>query len=74
MAKSENKEKKEVPTALKGMRDFIGDEHHKYQGFFEKAAEVALYYGFQPIDVPVLAALQHGTEQVRAQADFIYAL
>ncbi len=54
MAKSENKEKKEVPTALKGMRDFIGDEHHKYQGFFEKAAEVALYYGFQPIDVPVL--------------------
>ena len=54
MAKSEPKEKKEVPTALKGMRDFIGDEHHKYQGFFEKAAEVALYYGFQPIDVPVL--------------------
>lgn len=54
MAKQENKEKKEVPTALKGMRDFIGDEHHKYQGFFEKAAEVALYYGFQPIDVPVL--------------------
>ena len=54
MAKSENKEKKEAPTALKGMRDIIGDEHHKYQGFFEKAAEVALYYGFQPIDVPVL--------------------
>lgn len=57
MAKSENpekKEKKEVPTSLKGMRDIIGDEHHKYQGFFEKAAEVALYYGFQPIEVPVL--------------------
>lgn len=47
-------EKKEAPTALKGMRDFIGDESHKYQGFFEKAAEIALYYGFQPIDVPML--------------------
>lgn len=47
-------ERKEAPTALKGMRDFIGDESHKYQGFFEKAAEVALYYGFQPIDLPIL--------------------
>lgn len=54
MPKSDNKEKKEAPTALKGMRDIIGDEHHKYQGFFEKAAEVAMYYGFQPIDVPML--------------------
>ncbi len=55
MAKSEKSEnKKEAPTALKGMRDIIGDEHHKYQGFFEKAAEVALYYGFQPIETPVL--------------------
>lgn len=54
MPKSENKERKEIPTALKGMRDIIGDEAHRYQGFFEKAAEVALYYGFQPIEVPML--------------------
>jgi histidyl-tRNA synthetase len=55
MSKSENKEaKKEIPTALKGMRDIIGDDAHRYQGFFEKAAEVALYYGFQPIEVPIL--------------------
>ena len=53
MSKKET-EKKEIPTTLKGMRDFVGDEHHKYQGFFEKAAEVALYYGFQPIDTPIL--------------------
>ncbi len=53
MAKKES-DKKEVPTALKGMRDIIGDEYHKYQGFFEKASEVAIYYGFQPIEVPVL--------------------
>ena len=41
MSKSENKDKKVVPTAPKGMRDIWGDDHHKYQGFFEKAAEVA---------------------------------
>jgi histidyl-tRNA synthetase len=54
MPKSENKEKREIPTALKGMRDIIGDEAHRYQGFFEKAAEVALYYGFQPIEIPIV--------------------
>lgn len=53
MAKKEI-EHKSAPTAPKGMRDIIGDEHHKYQGFFEKASEVALYYGFQPIELPML--------------------
>lgn len=47
-------EQKNAPVSPKGMRDIIGDEHHKYHGFFEKAAEVALYYGFQPIDIPML--------------------
>lgn len=54
MPKGENKDKKEIPTLPKGMRDIYGEEHHKYQGFFEKAAEVALYYGFQPIEVPIM--------------------
>jgi histidyl-tRNA synthetase len=53
--KKESKERsREVPNAPKGMRDFIGEEHHKYQGFYEKAAEVALYYGFQPIETPIM--------------------
>lgn len=46
--------KKEAPTRLKGMRDIMGDEQHKYQGFYEKASEIALYYGFQPIETPIL--------------------
>jgi len=54
MAKKEKEARKEIPTAPKGMRDIIGDDAHKYQGFFEKAAEVALYYGFQPIEIPML--------------------
>lgn len=49
-----DKEKKEVPVTMKGMRDIIGDEYHKYQGFTEKASEIALYYGFQPIETPTL--------------------
>ena len=38
----------------KGMRDIIDKEYFEYQGFFEKASEVARYYGFTPIETPVL--------------------
>lgn len=38
----------------KGMRDLIGEEFFSFQGFFEKAAEIALYYGFKPIETPIL--------------------
>ena len=40
--------------APKGMRDLIGDEYYLFQGFFEKAQEVAMYYGFKPIETPML--------------------
>ncbi|MBP7805168.1 MAG: histidine--tRNA ligase [Candidatus Pacebacteria bacterium] len=41
-------------AAPKGMRDIIGDDYYLFQGFFEKAQEVAMYYGFKPIETPVL--------------------
>ena len=36
------------------MRDIWGDEYYRYQGLFEKAQEIAVYYGFQPIETPIL--------------------
>ncbi len=36
------------------MKDIIDTEYYQYQGFFEKAAEVAVYYGFKPIETPIL--------------------
>ena len=38
----------------KGMRDIFGNDFFAYQGFCEKAAEVAIYYGFTPIETPIL--------------------
>ncbi len=38
----------------KGMRDIVGDDYYKYQGFFEKAQEVAEYYGFKQIETHIL--------------------
>jgi len=46
--------KKEDLQSPKGMRDLIGDSFYLFQGFFEKASEVALYYGFKPIETPIL--------------------
>ena len=38
----------------RGMRDLMNEEYYAFQGFFEKAQEVAVYYGFKPIDTPIL--------------------
>ncbi len=45
---------KEPPKVVKGMRDLVGEQLFAFQGFFEKAAEIALYYGFKPIETPML--------------------
>ncbi len=44
----------EAFQSVKGMRDITGDDYYKFQGFFEKAQEVAEYYGFKPIETPIL--------------------
>ncbi len=67
----QKKEKKETPQSLKGMYDILDEQYYVYQGLFEKAQEVALYYGFKPIETPVLeredvflSALGEGTDVV----------
>lgn len=42
------------PVTPKGMRDIMNEEYYSFQGFFEKAQEVAVYYGFKPIETPIL--------------------
>ncbi|MFA5751194.1 MAG: histidine--tRNA ligase [Candidatus Paceibacterota bacterium] len=45
---------KKMISSPKGMRDIMNDEYYSFQGFFEKAQEVAIYYGFKPIQTPIL--------------------
>lgn len=55
--KGAEKAKKVRPEDIaspKGMRDIMDREYYSYQGFFEKASEIATYYGFRPIETPVL--------------------
>lgn len=48
------KTNKEPFQSLKGMRDIMNDDYYYFQGFFEKAQEVAVYYGFKPIETPMV--------------------
>lgn len=49
-----NKNKTTEVASPKGMRDLMNEEYYSFQGFFEKAQEVAVYYGFKPIETPIM--------------------
>lgn len=63
--------KVEGPQSAKGMRDIIGDDFYLYQGFFEKAAEVAVYYGFKPIETPILEKEELFARGVGSDTDIV---
>jgi len=52
--KKKIKSKTKNLSSPKGMRDIINEEYYSFQGFFEKAQEVAVYYGFKPIETPIM--------------------
>lgn len=53
MAQSK-KTSKDILQSPKGMRDFFGDTFYQKQGFYEKAQEIAEYYGFSGIETPIM--------------------
>jgi histidyl-tRNA synthetase len=69
--KTQQNIKKEVPTRVKGMNDIIGDEYYAYSGFFEKASEVAMYYGFKPIETPILEKEELFTSGIGQDTDLV---
>lgn len=69
--KENKKNNKEVPVTVKGMRDIIGDQYYQYQGFFEKAQEVSMYYGFKPIETPIVEQESVFTSSIGIGTDII---
>ncbi len=55
----------------KGMRDLMNEDYYSFQGFFEKAQEVALYYGFKPIETPILEQEDVFTSSIGEGTDII---
>ena len=69
--KENKKSNKEAPITVKGMRDIIGDQYYQYQGFFEKAQEVSMYYGFKPIETPIVEHESVFTSSIGIGTDII---
>ena len=67
----EKKQNKESLNAPKGMRDIVDNEYYQYQGFFEKAQEIAIYYGFKPIETPILEKEEVFTSGIGEGTDII---
>lgn len=57
--------------SVKGMRDIIDNQYYQYQGFFEKAQEVAMYYGFKPIETPIVEYEEVFTSSIGVGTDVI---
>ncbi|MFA4975618.1 MAG: histidine--tRNA ligase [Candidatus Paceibacterota bacterium] len=55
----------------KGMRDIVNEEYYNFQGFFEKAQEVAVYYGFKPIDTPMMEHIDVFTSSIGEGTDIV---
>ncbi len=55
----------------KGMRDIMNEEYYNFQGFFEKAQEIAIYYGFKPIETPMLEYERVFTSGIGSGTDII---
>ncbi len=67
----ETKNKQKDYTSPKGMRDIVSEEYYAFQGLFEKAQEVAVYYGFKPIDTPILENEDVFTSSVGEGTDIV---
>ncbi len=55
----------------RGMRDIINEDYYNFQGFFEKAQEVAVYYGFKPIETPMMEYEEIFTSTIGEGTDIV---
>ncbi len=67
----ESKNKISSVSSPKGMRDLLNEEYYAFQGFFEKAQEVAVYYGFKPLETPMLEHEEIFTTGVGVGTDIV---
>ncbi|MCE9549029.1 histidine--tRNA ligase [Candidatus Nomurabacteria bacterium] len=70
-AQKNTKNKNAELASPKGMRDIMNEQYYAFQGFFEKAQEVALYYGFKPIETPILEHEEIFTSSIGEGTDIV---
>ncbi|MCI5051185.1 MAG: histidine--tRNA ligase [Candidatus Pacebacteria bacterium] len=71
MSPKKSKSQKNILQAPKGMRDLLDDPFYMKQGFYEKAQEIAEYYGFSGIELPILEHEEIFTKGVGDGTDIV---
>lgn len=71
MDKKKKTNNKEPLSSVKGMRDIMDEQYYNYQGFFEKAQEIAVYYGFKPIETPIVEYEETFTSSIGIGTDIV---
>lgn len=71
LSKKSKNSKVEDKFSPKGMRDIMGEDYYNFQGFFEKAQEIAVYYGFKPIETPIMEHEETFTSSIGEGTDII---
>jgi histidyl-tRNA synthetase len=66
-----NKSIQDELQAVKGFRDISGDEYWRQKGAIEKAEDVALYYGFSPLEIPMVEYTSNYVRGVGEQTDVV---
>jgi len=52
--KTENVKTQNLIQTVKGFRDILGTEYFRQKGAIEKFEDVAIYYGFSPLEIPMV--------------------
>lgn len=69
--KSGGKSVEQELQTVKGFRDISGDEYWRQKGAIEKAEDVALYYGFSPLEIPMVEYTSNYVRGVGEQTDVV---
>jgi histidyl-tRNA synthetase len=69
--KSAEKNYSQELQTVKGFRDISGDEYWRQKGAIEKAEDVALYYGFSPLEIPMVEYTSNYVRGVGEQTDVV---
>jgi len=69
--RTKKEKKKIILQAPKGMHDILPEEYPYFQNIYDKAEEIASYYGFQPIMIPHLERTEIFTSGVGELTDIV---
>ncbi len=68
---SKNTNTSQLAQKLKGTQDIRNNLYYQFQGMFEKAQEISEYYGFKPIETPIIEKAEIYQKSIGENTDIV---